>query len=190
MCVWCHLPSAISAVTFCLFENQMSLYFQCCSRQKLADVLVGLITSVSFFILCLQTQTPAERFLVCLKYFSELKKTTRCVSLTCRPTAGRHYPFMTSSCRNIEADWPGLEGIWLLWLAEPGGNWLLIGGNEEAWQRARLRQSKHKTKRPERVEHTHTHTETHLLPTHTLWSSLYRASHTLWCRRIQRGGRF
>lgn len=149
------------------------------------DVLLHLITSV--FIFCLQTQTAAERFLVCLKYFSDLKKTPRCVSLTFRPTAGRHYPFMTLGCRNIEADWPGLEGIWLLWLAEPGGNWLLIGGNEEAWLRARLRQSKHKTKRPKRVDHTHSGWNSSITNTHNLIES--KASHTLWCRQTQRGGR-
>lgn len=80
---------------------------------------------------------------------------------------------MTSGRRNIGADWPGLEGIWVLWLAEPGGNGVLIGGNEEAWRRAWLRQSKHKTKRPKRIEHTqslyliyhsHTHTISFTIP--------------------------
>lgn len=73
-------------------------------------------------------------------------------------------------------------------MAEPGGNGVLIGGNEEARRRAWLRQSKHKTKRPKRIEHTqslyliyHTHTQSPLpFPESTA------TSYNLYCRDTNR----
>lgn len=95
---------------------------------------------------CCKPLMPAESFSCLWKNFSPIRSHLHSCPLPSDIShswrqAGGTLELIGRAWRGYECyDWPS-----------PGGNRVLIGGNEEPWKRARPRQSKHRTKRPKRI---------------------------------------